>query len=33
LTVVLVGAMALSFGVKDFIEGAVIAAVIVLNTT
>ncbi|TFK28820.1 sodium transport ATPase [Coprinopsis marcescibilis] len=33
LTIVLVAAMALSFGVKDFIEGAVIAAVIVLNTT
>lgn len=33
LTVVLVAAMALSFGVEDFIEGAVIAAVIVLNTT
>ncbi|GLB44749.1 putative cation transport ATPase (P-type) (TC 3.A.3) family protein [Lyophyllum shimeji] len=33
LTLVLVAALALSFGVKDFIEGAVIAAVIVLNTT
>ena len=33
LTIVLVAAMALSFGVQDFIEGAVIAAVIVLNTT
>ncbi|TFK19872.1 calcium-transporting ATPase 3 [Coprinopsis marcescibilis] len=32
LTVVLVAAMALSFGVKDFVEGAVIAAVIVINT-
>lgn len=33
LTLVLIAALALSFGVKDFIEGAVIAAVIVLNTT
>ncbi|KAF9476056.1 sodium transport ATPase [Pholiota conissans] len=33
LTVVLLAALALSFGVQDFIEGAVIAAVIVLNTT
>ncbi|GAA97801.1 uncharacterized protein L969DRAFT_96202 [Mixia osmundae IAM 14324] len=32
LTLVLVAAMALSFGVQDFIEGAVIVAVIVLNT-
>lgn len=30
---VLLAALALSFGVQDFIEGAVIAAVIVLNTT
>ncbi len=29
----LLAALALSFGVQDFIEGAVIAAVIVLNTT
>ncbi|KAF8165431.1 sodium transport ATPase [Crassisporium funariophilum] len=33
LTMVLLAALALSFGVQDFIEGAVIAAVIVLNTT
>ncbi|KJA23837.1 hypothetical protein HYPSUDRAFT_65955 [Hypholoma sublateritium FD-334 SS-4] len=33
LTVVLLAALALSFGVQDFIEGAVIAAVILLNTT
>ncbi|PBL01595.1 potassium/sodium eff [Armillaria gallica] len=33
LTLVLLAALALSFGVQDFIEGAVIAAVIVLNTT
>ncbi|RDB26013.1 Calcium-transporting ATPase 3 [Hypsizygus marmoreus] len=33
LTLVLIGALALSFGVKDFVEGAVIAAVIALNTT
>ncbi|TRM60619.1 hypothetical protein BD626DRAFT_549599 [Schizophyllum amplum] len=33
LTIVLLAALALSFGVQDFIEGAVIAAVIVLNTT
>ncbi|KAH9482925.1 Calcium-transporting ATPase 3 [Psilocybe cubensis] len=33
LTLVLIAALALSFGVEDFIEGAVIAAVIVLNTT
>lgn len=33
LTLVLLAALGLSFGVKDFIEGAVIAAVIVLNTT
>ncbi|PPQ72985.1 hypothetical protein CVT24_000298 [Panaeolus cyanescens] len=33
LTAVLLAALALSFGVQDFIEGAVIAAVIVLNTT
>ncbi|KAF8992359.1 sodium transport ATPase [Cyathus striatus] len=33
LTVVLLAAMALSYGVQDFIEGSVIAAVIVLNTT
>ncbi|KAF5379843.1 hypothetical protein D9615_005799 [Tricholomella constricta] len=33
LTLVLTAALALSFGVKDFVEGAVIAAVIVLNTT
>ncbi|KAL4256011.1 hypothetical protein AB1N83_012498, partial [Pleurotus pulmonarius] len=32
LTLVLVAALALSFGVKDFIEGGVIAALIVLNT-
>lgn len=33
LTAVLLAALALSFGVQDFIEGAVIGAVIVLNTT
>lgn len=33
LTLVLLAALALSFGVQDFIEGGVIAAVIVLNTT
>ncbi|KAK0455617.1 uncharacterized protein EV420DRAFT_1552259 [Desarmillaria tabescens] len=33
LTLVLLAALALSFGVQDFIEGAVIAAVIALNTT
>uniref|UniRef100_D8PXV2 P-type Na(+) transporter n=1 Tax=Schizophyllum commune (strain H4-8 / FGSC 9210) TaxID=578458 RepID=D8PXV2_SCHCM len=33
LTIVLLAALALSFGVQDFVEGAVIAAVIVLNTT
>ncbi|RXW25273.1 hypothetical protein EST38_g541 [Candolleomyces aberdarensis] len=33
LTIVLVAAMALSFGVGDYVEGGVIAAVIVLNTT
>ncbi|SJL01009.1 related to sodium P-type ATPase [Armillaria ostoyae] len=33
LTLVLLATLALSFGVQDFIEGAVIAAVIVLNTT
>lgn len=33
LTVVLVAAMALSFGVNDYVEGAVIAAVILINTT
>lgn len=33
LTLVLFAALALSFGVKNFIEGAVIAAVIFLNTT
>ncbi|KAG6861634.1 hypothetical protein C0995_014073 [Termitomyces sp. Mi166 len=33
LTLVLIAALALSFGVKDWIEGGVIAAVIVLNTT
>ncbi|PFH51106.1 hypothetical protein AMATHDRAFT_3370 [Amanita thiersii Skay4041] len=33
LTLVLLAALALSFGVQDFVEGAVIAAVIVLNTT
>ncbi|KAJ7102431.1 sodium transport ATPase [Mycena belliarum] len=33
LTLVLLAALALSFGVQDFIEGAVIGAVIVLNTT
>lgn len=33
LTLVLLAALALSFGVQDFIEGAVIAAVIFLNTT
>lgn len=33
LTLVLVAALALSFGVQDFVEGAVIAFVIVLNTT
>ncbi|KAJ3511996.1 hypothetical protein NLJ89_g3776 [Agrocybe chaxingu] len=32
LTLVLLAALALSFGVQDFIEGSVIAAVIVLNT-
>ena len=32
LTMVLLAALALSFGVQDFIEGSVIAAVIVLNT-
>ncbi|CAA7264368.1 unnamed protein product [Cyclocybe aegerita] len=32
LTMVLLAALALSFGVEDFIEGSVIAAVIVLNT-
>ncbi|KAL0948852.1 hypothetical protein HGRIS_008973 [Hohenbuehelia grisea] len=33
LTLVLLAALALSFGVQDWIEGGVIAAVIVLNTT
>ncbi|KAG9078819.1 hypothetical protein FS749_009120 [Ceratobasidium sp. UAMH 11750] len=33
LTLVLVGAMALSFGVNDFVEGSVITAVILLNIT
>ncbi|KAG6805764.1 hypothetical protein H0H93_004161, partial [Arthromyces matolae] len=33
LILILVGAMALSFGVQDWIEGGVIAAIIVLNTT
>ncbi|KAF4602743.1 hypothetical protein EYR40_005960 [Pleurotus pulmonarius] len=33
LTLVLIAALALSFGVGDFVEGGVIAAVIVLNTT
>ncbi|KAG9089563.1 hypothetical protein FRC06_001486, partial [Ceratobasidium sp. 370] len=33
LTLVLVGAMALSFGVNDFVEGGVITAVILLNIT
>ncbi|KAJ3511928.1 hypothetical protein NLJ89_g3815 [Agrocybe chaxingu] len=33
LTMVLLAALALSFGVEDFVEGSVIAAVIVLNTT
>lgn len=33
LTFVLLAALAVSFGVQDFIEGAVIAAIIVLNTT
>ncbi|KAG6915944.1 hypothetical protein DXG01_009166 [Tephrocybe rancida] len=33
LTLVLIAALALSFGVKDWVEGGVIAAVIVLNTT
>ncbi|KAF8660097.1 hypothetical protein AX16_001655 [Volvariella volvacea WC 439] len=33
LTLVLVAAMALSFGVEDWVEGSVIAAVIILNTT
>ncbi|PPQ92400.1 hypothetical protein CVT25_008750 [Psilocybe cyanescens] len=33
LTLVLIAALALSFGVEDFIEGSVIAAVIVLNTS
>lgn len=33
MTLVLLAALALSFGVQDFVEGAVIAAVIVLNTT
>ncbi|KAG2008873.1 calcium-transporting ATPase [Coprinopsis cinerea AmutBmut pab1-1] len=33
LTVVLVAAMALSFGVKDYVEGIVIAVVIIVNTT
>ncbi|KAG5342353.1 hypothetical protein C0989_002826 [Termitomyces sp. Mn162] len=33
LTLVLLAALALSFGVKDWIEGGVIAAVIILNTT
>ena len=32
LTMVLLAALALSFGIQDFIEGSVIAAVIVLNT-
>ncbi|KAF8994727.1 sodium transport ATPase [Cyathus striatus] len=32
LTVVLLAAMALSFGVQDFVEGGVIAAVVTLNT-
>ncbi|KAF7308997.1 Sodium transport atpase [Mycena kentingensis (nom. inval.)] len=33
LTLVLIAAMALSFGVQDWVEGAVITAVIVLNVT
>ncbi|KAF9525725.1 calcium-transporting ATPase 3 [Crepidotus variabilis] len=33
LTIVLLAALALSFGVQDFVEGSVIAAVIILNTT
>ncbi|TFK43621.1 sodium transport ATPase [Crucibulum laeve] len=33
LTLVLIAALALSFGVKDWVEGGVIAAVIILNTT
>lgn len=33
MTLVLLAALALSFGVQDFVEGSVIAAVIVLNTT
>ena len=33
LTLVLVAAMALSYGVQDWIEGATITAVIVLNIT
>lgn len=33
LTFVLLAALAVSFGVQDFVEGAVIAAVIALNTT
>ncbi|KAF8639443.1 hypothetical protein AX16_010298 [Volvariella volvacea WC 439] len=33
LTLVLVAALALSYGVGDYIEGSVIAAVIILNTT
>ncbi|EEB97236.1 hypothetical protein MPER_03488, partial [Moniliophthora perniciosa FA553] len=33
LTLVLVAAMALSFGVQDWVEGAVITAVIVLNVS
>ncbi|THV00758.1 potassium/sodium eff [Dendrothele bispora CBS 962.96] len=33
LTLVLVAAMALSFGVQDWVEGAVITAVIVINVT
>ena len=33
LTLVLVAAMALSYGVQDWIEGATITAVVVLNIT
>ncbi|KDN52932.1 potassium/sodium eff [Tilletiaria anomala UBC 951] len=33
LTLVLVGAMALSFGVRDYVEGVVVTAVILLNVT
>jgi len=32
LVVILIAALALSFGVEDFTEGGVIAAVIVINT-